>query len=392
MKWCLLQTTCATRLPRTEQWTGCESAASKSSESRGTVLNTQKFRPDWASAPGETIADVLEARGLSTSDLAERLERAPDFVIDIIRGQERITLDLARKLEQALGASLEYWMARDFEYQEALARQEAVEEAWLSQLPLKDMFEFGWINPAVTASQKVDACLDFFDVPSVSAWRARYAGLHEAVAFRTSAAFDSQPEAVAAWLRRGEVEAQKLACKAWDAEGFRKSLPYIRSLTREKDPAEFLPVLQKCCAECGVAVVIGRAPSGCRASGATQLLGDRALLLLSFRHLSDDHFWFTFFHESAHLLLHYNRNLFLEGIGAVSATEEEEANQFAADLLIPSEYKPQLMSLSAKATAVIRFARRVGVSPGIVVGQLQHLGRIRHNQLNSLKRRFVWSD
>ncbi|MFX9089566.1 ImmA/IrrE family metallo-endopeptidase, partial [Acinetobacter baumannii] len=37
------------------------------------------------------------------------------------------------------------------------------------------------------------------------------------------------------------------------------------------------------------------------------LTPEKAMVLLSFRHLSDDHFWFTLFHEFAHLLLHNNQ-------------------------------------------------------------------------------------
>jgi hypothetical protein len=39
---------------------------------------------------------------------------------------------------------------------------------------------------------------------------------------------------------------------------------------------------------------------------------NKAMVILSFRYLSDDHFWFTFFHEIAHLLLH-NASLTLRG-------------------------------------------------------------------------------
>ena len=113
-------------------------------------------------------------------------------------------------------------------------------------------------------------------------------------------------------------------------------------------------------------------------------------MLLSFRYLSDDHFWFTFFHEAGHLLLHGKNALFLEGDNIASTKEEQEANEFAAGILIPTEFQAALLSLPVDGRDVIKFARLVGVSPGIVVGQLQHLGRIKPNQLNSLKRRYSW--
>ena len=83
-------------------------------------------------------------------------------------------------------------------------------------------------------------------------------------------------------------------------------------------------------------MVIVPAPSGCKVSGATLFpQQDKALLLLSFRYLSDDHFWFSFFHEVGHLLLHGIEKIFLEGVDEINQNDEEEANKFAAELLIP---------------------------------------------------------
>ncbi|HEU4689887.1 MAG TPA: ImmA/IrrE family metallo-endopeptidase, partial [Vicinamibacterales bacterium] len=164
------------------------------------------------------------------------------------------------------------------------------------------------------------------------------------------------------------------------------------SLTRQKDPERFLPTLIRACAECGVALVVLRAPTGCRASGATRFLSpDKALLLLSFRYLSDDHFWFTFFHEAGHLILHGEEALFIEADEMLDSVQEDEANRFAGDVLIPPEFKAELGKLPLTHRDVIRFAVRAGVAPGIIVGQLQHQGRLPRNRLNGLKRRFRWS-
>jgi Zn-dependent peptidase ImmA (M78 family) len=114
------------------------------------------------------------------------------------------------------------------------------------------------------------------------------------------------------------------------------------------------------------------------------------MLILSFRHLSDDHFWFTFFHEIAHLLLHKATLTFIDGEEKLSNKMESEANEFAERVLIPPSRRDDLMDLSPRRESIIRFAYSVGVSAGVVVGQLQHYRVIRPNQLNHLKRRFDW--
>lgn len=357
------------------------------------MANSQGFRPDWASPPGATIADILEEQAVSIGEFAQRLGQTTEEVHNLLQGRTAITIALARRLQETLGASVEFWMARDFQYRADASRVHGTEQEWLRDLPVGDMVRFGWISPPPRPSEEASACLRFFDVPNVGAWRDAYLNSPALAAFHTSPSFDSRPAAVAAWLRQGTIAGNAIDCEPWDSEGFRGSLTLIRDLTRKRDPAHFVTDLQVQCARRGVAVAVVRTPTGCRASGAATFLSShKALILLSFRYLSDDHFWFAFFHEAGHLLLHGDQGLFVDGEPTPSTLEEEEANEFANNVLIPPEFKEEMMDLPLDARAVIRFARRVGVSPGIVVGQLQHFERIGYKQLNSLKRRFRWSE
>jgi HTH-type transcriptional regulator/antitoxin HigA len=357
------------------------------------MTSGHQFNPDWISSPGETILDILHERHLSAVEFAYGLGCTPQQVQGLLRGRTSVTIGIARQLVQVLGASVEFWMSRDYHYRQEIVRLHAADEEWLAELPLGDMIRFGWLSPAPRKPDEAESCLRFFGVPNVLAWRRAYANLQGMVAFRTSPSFESDPASVAAWLRQGEIEGQRVECNPWDRERFRKSLEGIRSLTREKHPSVFIPKLRRICAISGVALAVVRAPHGCRASGATRFLsGTKALLLLTFRHLSDDQFWFTFFHEAGHLLLHGERGFFIEGVGAPATKEEQEANEFSGSTLVPTQFRESLLALPTDSREVIKFARRRGVSPGIVVGQLQHYQRIERYQLNGLKRRFRWED
>jgi HTH-type transcriptional regulator / antitoxin HigA len=92
------------------------------------------------------------------------------------------------------------------------------------------------------------------------------------------------------------------------------------------------------------------------------------------------------------LLLHGEDVTFIETREAPQTRQEEEANEYAAAALIPAEHLGTLLELTPEFREVIGFARSIGVSPGIVVGQLQYRRRLKFNQLNSLKRRFKWAD
>jgi HTH-type transcriptional regulator/antitoxin HigA len=354
-------------------------------------MSTENFNPDWASPPGETITTILRQRSISPADFAQQLEQNLDDVRALLEGRSAITLALARRLSSVLGASVEFWMARDYRYRTTISKLQVSQRGWLSELPVSDMAKFGWLNAA--PAELVGACLRFFGVPSVPAWRASYGGVLNATAFRTSQSFKSEPGAVAAWLRAGELQATAISCGPWNPDLFRQALAKIRALTRQKDPDRFLPKVQHLCAQSGVATVIVRAPNGCRASGATRFItAEKAILQLSFRFLTDDQFWFTFFHEAGHLLLHGPAKFFLEESDAPATAQESEANDFAVRTLIPADEEAEMLRLPANSQAVIRFATRIGIGAGIVVGQLQHRGQLRPNYLNGLKRRFEWEE
>ena len=359
-------------------------------------MNEKIFQPHWMSAPGATIADVLEQRKLSAEKFAELMGYSHERVRRLISGRTTITPEVAKLLEKKIGGSAEFWMSREDQYRDDVARLQsygdhAAAKVWLSELPLKDMVRLGWIKSEASSEKQVEACLRFFDVPNVGAWRKKYGEMLTAVAFRTSPTFESRPGAVLAWLRYGEITSNQIDCGAWNAATFKSMLSTIRPLTRKKDPRQFVPELRRICASCGVAVVIARGPAGCRASGATRFISqEKAMILLSFRYLSDDQFWFTFFHEAGHLLLHSHKALFLEDESDVTSDEENEANQFAQDFLVPSASRTLLSKLPLKKWDIARFAREIGISGGIVVGQLQHIKRARPDQLNWLKRRYDW--
>lgn len=357
------------------------------------MTSTHSFAPDWYSAPGQTVRDVLHHRQLESKEFALQMRMTSEELSDLLEGALSITEEIAERLSRVLGSTPQFWLAREQQYRADVKRLQRHRAAvdhkqWLRELPVADMVRFGWIHPAASILEMVENCLQFFNIKSPEEWRAN---TEVGAAFRASPTFSSKPGAVAAWLRQGEIQAAEIECARWDQERFKALLPMLRGLSRKKDPHIFIAQLSAQCAECGVAVVVVRAPNGCHASGATRFLSpDKAILMLSFRHLTDDQFWFTFFHEVGHLILHGSDSVFVEWKQQPSSKEETEANEFAANILVPPESRETMLALPPRAMAIIRFAHKVGVSPGIIVGQLQHHGRLERDELNFVKRRFKW--
>jgi HTH-type transcriptional regulator / antitoxin HigA len=354
------------------------------------------FRPDWFSKPGDTLSALLAKRELVPATLAERMGQETALVEGLLAGTVAINGEIASLLSKAVGASASFWVTRQVQFEQNLDRvanavPPDLARSWLKILPLREMAEAGWISPSRQTDAAIKSSLSYFDVADPEEWRERYTKFQNAFSFRTSPSFDSTLGALSAWLRQGEIQAATVPCAAWDVDRLRTEIAKIRVLTKAKDPAYFVPRLRAICAKVGVAVVFVRAPSGCRASGATRFISPtKAMIILSFRYLSDDHFWFTFFHEIGHLMLHGDASTFVDGAIADPTEKELEADSFSASTLIPSDRHDALMNLQPRSLAVIRFATSIGVSPGIVVGQMQHLRVAGPNQLNHLKRRYNW--
>lgn len=354
------------------------------------------FQPDWVSHPGETVDHILEERGWSYDEFSTAIEIDRASLEQLLNGTLAICEQVAEKLSRTLGATPEFWSTRESNYRASLLRLESqVEDAesvsWFRSFPFADMANHGWIRKTQKPAERLSECLRFFGVGDVDAWNEKYEKLTANVAFRTSETFDSKVPSVAAWLRKGELEASRIKRNEWNLSSFLSTLPEIRHLTREPDPEKFIPKLIELCGASGLSVVVLPTPKGCTVSGATRFLNkSHPVVMLSARHLSDDHFWFTFFHESGHLALHGHEKLFLEFDSSPNSKEEQEANSFAQDILIPANHREEFLQLKRNTRQVARFARMIGISPGIVVGQLQNQEVFEQSQMNRIKRRFQW--
>ncbi|MBE9170775.1 HigA family addiction module antidote protein [Pleurocapsales cyanobacterium LEGE 06147] len=360
-----------------------------------------QYTPDYVSPPGETLEEILEEKGMTQAELKQRIGRPKKTISEIINGKAAITPETALQLERVLGVPASFWNNRERQYREALAHQKEREHlegqvSWLERIPVRDMIKQQWIQSYPDKVAQLREILNFFAVASPEQWEKIW-GKTLSVDFRKSARFESDPSAVAAWLRKGEIEAEEIVCAEYDTNKFKKALQEIRALTVES-PEVFQPAMVQLCADSGVALVFVPQLPKTRTCGATRWLNSKkALIQLSLRYKTNDHFWFAFFHEAGHILLHGKRDVFLEGQDIQDHSKqdkEKEADNFAADLLIPSTELMQFLQSSKRLSkeAIEQFASKIGIAPGIVVGRLQHREKIlQPSHCNGLKQRFEWT-
>lgn len=354
---------------------------------------SQSFAPDHASPPGDLVQEYLEHLGISARQLARRCGRSGKLIAEIVSGKAPLEPATALQLERVLDVPAAVWSNMEAAYRLHQARAAETDDLadsheWAKAFPLAALAERGHLSRHADKASQVRELLKFFGVGSIKACEDRIDELL-VVDYRTSPSFDNDQWALAAWLRIGERRASAINCQDYDRDAFLAALKEIRGLTLGAF-TEALPVIVTKCAAAGVAVVVESALPKIRVSGISRWLTPRkGLIQQTLRYRSDDHFWFTFFHECAHLLLHSRKSIFIDmlrGAGSAGPKEEAEANTWAADFLIPSAaMRTFRLGFTGTEAEVRGFARTLGIAPGIVVGQLQHEKIIPHSALNKLR-------
>ncbi len=338
-------------------------------------VNDERF---LLTGPGDTILETIEMIGMSQVQLAERMGKTPSKINDLISGKESLTVNTAMQLETVLGIDTQFWMNRETAYREKLARieqEEALEQCkeWLKIQPVKELREAGFIREDSKGIKLVEELLKFFGVVSPREWENLYVLAYAGAEFRKSSALRTSVGSVSAFLRIGELEMQSLNLPEYNKSMFSEALKEIRLLAKNH-PEDYSEQLQKICLGAGVAVVYTISISGAPISGAVRWINGNPLVQLTGRFKTNDQFWFSFYHEAGHIILHGKKERFIEDFKGFENDphKEAEADQFAGNWLLPDKFLNNLpAAISERDIRLI--AIDAGIHPGIVTGRLQLL-------------------
>ena len=344
------------------------------------MATTLEIAKSLLSPPGDTIQEHIDYIGMSQTELAERMGRPKEKINDLIKGREPITVPTAFQLENVLGIPAGFWLNSEKSYRKELyelQRQEELEKQkdWLNSFPVNEMRKFGWLPDTKEKHVLVDNLLKFFCVASTEEWERIYIDEEVSVVFRVSLAHTQSPHAISAWLRKGEIQAKEIEIAEYDKKRFKAALADLKELAFLM-PHDFTRQLQTICAQCGVAVVFTPNLPKAPISGATRWYHGKPIIQLSGRFKTNDHFWFTFFHEAAHIILHGKKDIFLENVEGteIDQEKEEEANAFAAKLLLTENELQQIINaVPLDEEKIHEFAQKFRTPAGVIIGRLQHL-------------------
>ena len=80
------------------------------------------FEPDWASAPGDTISDIMEENDWSIPYVKGLLDMDDLTLARLLAGSLSIDRELAELLKSVFGGSVHFWMEREKQYRSAIIR------------------------------------------------------------------------------------------------------------------------------------------------------------------------------------------------------------------------------------------------------------------------------
>jgi len=326
--------------------------------------------------PGEFIKDELIERDWTQADLAEILGRPVQAVNEIVAGKKSITPETARGLGDAFGTGPELWLNLENAYRlsqtpppdQSVARRGCLYE----MAPVKEMLRRRWIPESKNVDDLENSVLRFLEMQSIDDKPSL------AFAAKKSSRYADTSSSQRAWCFRAKHLAESLVVETFTTEKLVEHLPEFCRLAKETENVRQVPTLL---ASLGIRFVIVEHLKSTRIDGAALWLDDLSpVIVMSLRYDRIDNFWFILAHELAHIK-HGDRSVDTDLVGASAQPTEEKpeaekkADRMAASLLIPTKtlqafierHRPRFSK-----KAIRGFAEKVGVHPGIVVGQLQY--------------------
>jgi len=353
------------------------------------------------SCPGDTIQETIDEIGMSQAELAERLGRSIPKLNELIKGKAPITKETATKLEYVLGVPASFWLNLERAYQDELLAIDQIEYLeqcieWLKSFPVLLMKKMGLLPNTNEKPLLVESLLKFFRVASPVQWSSLYT--NNELAFKIDLNHTAEPQAISVWLRLGELQADKLQTAEFDKKLIRERFDEIQALCYH-NPENWMELLQKICSECGIALVYTPCISKAPIYGATRWIrnSSKPLIQIADRQKDYNAFWFSFYHELAHILLHGKKEIFIDGLDNlnIDGEKEKQADDFAARMLLSEKERNELFRNSDfPAELILSFSRKYKKNPSIIVSQLQREKKVEYNNVSlvSMKIKVAFSE
>ncbi len=256
------------------------------------MSNYIEYKDKIAFHPGYYIEEIVEESGLTLAELSKRLNTTPQNLNILIQGKKNLSIDMAGKLSEMLGTTVEYWVTLQKLYDKMQAE-------FFSDIDLeKEVFKvldykyfrhyFGLPNLPRKIGRQIKYVRDFLEVPSLAILKEK----DLAVNFRSYSKKLSMSNIVNAnaMVQIAINLALKIDSPQFDKKKFEESVEF--ALTQTRNHQEFLPIIKEAFLESGVILIVFPNLKNSGTNGATKMIDGRVLLMVNDRRHFADTFWF----------------------------------------------------------------------------------------------------
>lgn len=348
--------------------------------------------------PGETIADILDERGITQTELASQTGVSPAYVSKVIAGKKDISAKFAFALEYALGVPKSFWLNLQANYQAELMElnesETITDEEREARKSLNDIVKYLRQRGKMPVRESIDESI-------ISLRKAlkfsNIANLKEVVpegAFRMASNMTVNPYVLGAWIRMCQLAGNgNSIATVFDISQVDKLIDEIKKIMTDKK-SDIQTDLRTVMARYGIDFSVVRNFRGAPVHGYLSLKSDGVYqMVVTIRGAFADIFWFSLFHEIGHIVNgDVGRNTrFLDD--GTDEQKEKKADLFASNKLIDSKKYAEFVERNDYSIdAIITFAKTQEVMPYIVIGRLQKEKRLPYSRYSEYKLRYKWAE
>jgi HTH-type transcriptional regulator / antitoxin HigA len=341
------------------------------------IYENEKYPINFPS-PADAIRFRMEQEDMNQSDLAKLLQVSRSKVSEILSGKRQLTLAMIRTLNARLEIPFESLMSEG-------APPETLSYDW-HKFPVMEMANRGWFpdfvdKPREAPDYAEELMRDLmvhagcFNVASCAAAPRAHFRKH----IRNNSS-NNNAYALDAWLWRVAGRAMREQPIETKYKAGSLNELYMRSLAGFSQLETGHLLVKESLNLKGIRLVFEPHLKGTHLDGVAFLGTDEIpVVALTIRYDRVDHFWFTLFHELAHVDLHIEGETgktFIDNLDVASnETIEIEADKWASDRLIPKDVWTTFMSQwhdrHPSISAVTNVARCNALSPAIFAGRIR---------------------
>lgn len=336
--------------------------------------------------PGSLLRKELKGKGLTQRKFAEEVGMRPSHISEIVSGKRPVSKAMALKFQEILGVEAKVWLElqlkldanKDVDGEELKAAEELAKFDGI--LSLKDFFKRGKIDKKASCVQKVTFLKKEIGINSFEDTRTRVDKLAAGGFFRKSEKTGLNARMIATWVALARHEAHKqIVSVKFDKSTLNVLTEELCGIFHENNNTIYrlITTFNKY----GIKFCIVEKVAHASIDGYSFLDNGVPTIAITKRFNRIDNLAFSVMHEICHVYKHLDSNddqrLNIECEEFDNSKEEKEANEFAANALIPTEKWEQVPSVPLNnpwkiQSCYTKWAETEGLNKWIVLGRVSH--------------------